>query len=85
VRTDPDRVAETWVHKRWWVSTRNLRIDLSNGMSEIPLTYETCVFDTHSEGWMDNLVVGRYPTAAAARRGHGRIVRQLKGGYIPEF
>jgi hypothetical protein len=77
-------VAETTVHGRWWVSTKNLGIDLSGGLSKLPLFYETCVFDMHSEGWHDNYVVARYPTPDSARRGHGRIVRELKKGWIPE-
>jgi len=67
------RVAATTVHKRWWVSTIRMPHDLST--KGIPLYYETCVFDMAHDN--EEMMHIRYPTKAAAERGHRRIV-----GYI---
>jgi hypothetical protein len=85
------RVGSTTVHGRWWVSTVWLGLDHSP-MSQLPMTFETCIFDhptsfsedeVTSGGVAESWVARRYPTWNAAKRGHRAIVKQLREGVMP--
>lgn len=71
----------TTVRKRWLVTTHHVGTDLSNGHSQLPLTWQTTVTDT-SHGWAI-VQVARYPNESTARHGHNRVVHHLKGGGVP--
>jgi hypothetical protein len=72
---------ETTVHKRWLVITDHRDVDMSNGRSVLPLTWQTTVTDMRA-GWQI-CQVARYPTEQSAHRGHNKVVRHLRGGGTP--
>lgn len=70
---------QTKVRGRWFVSTMQIHRDL---MPPWDRRFETCLLDTiNPYGWRK---VAHYPTPDAARRGHNRIVKQIRGGDIPK-
>jgi hypothetical protein len=72
---------QTTVHARWIVITADTGVDMSNGASVLPLTWQTTVTDMRT-GWQI-CQVARYPNADAARRGHAKVIRHLRGGGHP--
>lgn len=77
------QISRTLVNGKWIVNTVEYdeHVDLSNGVG-LPCRYETCVFDIEGSSpyWQPR---GKYPDEGAAKRGHTRIVKLLKGGERP--
>jgi hypothetical protein len=73
-------VARSWVG-RYWVSTIFLGVD-SNPFSKVPLLFETMAFTMHPDGSRESHDEQyRYPSWAAAIRGHRRLVARLASAH----
>lgn len=75
------RVGSTTVHNRWWVST--VWLGLNHAAIGLPLYFETMVFDLDNEPEAET--AARYPTRVMAKRGHSRIVNQIREGKYKPF
>jgi hypothetical protein len=75
------QLARTTIHKRWFVATSWIGIDLATRGR--PLYFETVVQDVHRPTELES--VAKYPTRPAALTGHRHIVNQIRSGRMVPF
>jgi len=75
------QLRRTTVHKRWWVATVWLGVDLATAGR--PLYFETVVQDIQDPEHLQSLA--KYATKGAALAGHNRLVNQIRAGRLHPF